>query len=141
MNSFIEELEERCHRIVRNLKTKSSEPTPVTFIGREIAITLERIESIRKQQKELQEHFTKKELYCHSQIMNMEHRPSLKNNWQEQNRLTNEFNSILDQAGWQTRQLISEGETTLHQLRIRLLELLNMYDQLLPQDGTRKSTT
>ena len=140
MSLIADDLQDKCRRIVRNLKKNSSEPTPATFVGREIALTLDHMDKVRERQRVLGARFVEKELYIDTQIMNLESRPSLANNWLEQTRLRNEFNRMLDRAEWHAQRLAIESESTLQQLQSRLLELWNMYNQLSIEHGDTTST-
>lgn len=140
MSIIVDDLEDKCRRIVRKQKQQPTEPTPVTFIGREMALTLDHMDTVRDRQKDLKKQLLEKELYCHSEIMNLEHRPSLRNNWLEQTRLKNEFNRMLDRAEWHAQRLAIENESALQHLQKRLLELWNMYDQLSLENGDTQNT-
>lgn len=140
MNNFIDDLEGKCQRIVHKLTKQSSEPRPVTFVGREMAVLIDQIGKVREQQKKLNAQLLEKELHLDTQILNLDSRPSLKNNWLEQTRLRDEYASRIDHAKWQHERLTMDNESTLRKLHMRLLELLNMYDQLSIQHGDTKNT-
>ena len=141
MSIIADDLEDKCRRIIRNLKKHSPDPTPATFIGREMALTLDHIDKVRERQRALGARFVDKELYIDTQIMNLEQRLDLLPDWLERTRLKNEFNRILDRAEWHAQRLAIEGESALQQLQTRLLELWNMYDQISLEDENPKDTT
>lgn len=140
MSSFIHDLEDKCRQIVHKLTREPLDSSPVTFVGREMAVLLDQIDNVREQQKALKAQFLEKALQLGTQILNLDSRPSLKNNWLEQTRLRDEYTRRIDSAKWQHRRLAMDYESTLRQLHLRLLELLNMYDQLTPKDGNTKAT-
>lgn len=141
MSFIADDLEDKCRRIVRKQKQQPTEPTPSTFVGREMALTLDHMNTVRERQRALGARFVDKELYIDTQIMNLESRPSLANNWLEQTRLKNEFNRMLDRAEWHAQRLAIENESALQHLRTRLLELWNMHDQLSLEHGDTKDTS
>ena len=130
MSFIVDDLEGKCRQIVRSSKKHSLEQTPATFVIREIALILDHIERVREQQRNVGAAFVDKELYLDTEIMNLDSRPSIKGNWLEQLRLKNEFNRMRDQAEWHAQRLAVENELALQRLQARLVELLNMYDQL-----------
>jgi len=140
MNGFVEGLEDRCKHIVHNRKQTPSEPTPATFTVREMALLLDHIDTIRERIEDLKSQFLEKELSIDSEVLNLKSRPSLKNNWLEQTRLKNEFNQTLDTAERHMQQQVAENDRTLRQSHLRLLELLNMHDQLTFEHGDTKNT-
>lgn len=135
MSFIVDDLEQQCRRIVRVLRNQSSEQTPATFIAREIALKLDHLEVVRKRQRDLGRRFVNKELYIDSQIANLRNRPSLTNDWLGYMRLRNEFDRILDRAEWHAQRFAVEIESRLQDLQQRLLELVNMYDQLSLEHG------
>lgn len=140
MNNFIDDLEDKCRSIVHKLAKQSAEPTPVTFVGREMAVLIDQVSKVRGQKKKLKAQLLDKELHLDTQILNLNSRPSLKNNWLEQTRFRDEYTSRIDNAKWQHERLAMDNESTLRKLHMRLLELLNMYDQLSDQHGDTKNT-
>ncbi len=135
MSHIVDDLEDNCRRLVRKSKKQSPEQTPATFVVRKIALYLDQLDRLRNQQRDLGRRFVDKELYIDSQIMNLRNRPSLTNNWFEQTRLRNEYDRRLDQNEWQAQRMAMDYESQLQQLQLRLLELVNMYDQLSLEHG------
>ena len=140
MSIVADDLEGKCRRLVRNMKEHASEPTPATFVGREMALTLDHMDTVRKRQRVFDEWFVEKELYISTQIMNIEERVDLLPDWLERTRLKNEFNRMLDRIKWQAQRHAIEEESMLRQLQTRLLELWNMYDQLSFEHGDTENT-
>lgn len=130
MSCITDSLDEKCRRIVRKMKKHPSEPTPVTFIEREMALTLDHMDTIRERQKALSAWSIEKELYIDTQILNLEQRADRLPDWLERTRFKNKLNQMLYKVEWDVRRLAIEEESALQQLRKRLLELWNMHDQL-----------
>ena len=131
MSLIAADLEVTCRRIVRKQKRQeSSEPTPSTFIVREMALTLDCMDAIRERQRSLRARFLDKELYFDTQIMNLGEYTKRIANWLERTRFENECNRMLDRAERHAQRLAIENESALQQLQKRLLELWNMHDQL-----------
>ena len=72
MNFIANDLEGKCRRIAQNIMKNDSEPTPTTFIGREISLILDHMKSIRNRHASHRAEFLKKELDTGSQILNTE---------------------------------------------------------------------
>ena len=140
MSSFTRDLEGRCRHIVQRLAEQSLDPSPIAIVGREMGVLLDQIDNVRKQQEALKAQLLDRELQLGTQILNLDSRPSLKNNWLEQTRLRDEYTRRIDSAKWQHQRLAMDYESTLRQLHLRLLELLNMYDQLTLANGYTKDT-
>ena len=139
MSFVANDLEDTCRRIALNLKGHSAEPIPATFIGREIALTLDHMHEVRVRLKGLQARLVERQLSINTEIMSLKSRPSLINNWLEQTRLKNAFGHMLERAEWHTQRLTAESESRLQQLRSRLLELWNLYDQLSLAHGNTQN--
>jgi hypothetical protein len=141
MSIIADNLEERCRHIVRNIKRRASEPTPATFVGREMALNLDQMDVIRERQKELKAQLLKRELEIGTQILNTEERADLVPNKLARMQLVNELKQMLDQIKSQTQHLIIENESALYKLQTRLLQLWNIHDQLSFEHGYPKYTT
>lgn len=119
MTMIADDIEENCRRIARKVKVNRPDPSPATFIGREIALTLDHVDVIRERQRALEAWFMEKQLYIDTQILNLKTKPSLINNWLEQTRLTNEFVRMLDQIERHTHRTATEISSLLQQLQKR----------------------
>ena len=130
MSIIVDSLEENCRAIVRNLEKQPSEPGPMTFIGREMALHLDHMDAIRQRQKELKAELLKRELEIGTQILNAEERADLIPNMMERMQFVNELKQMRDQVQAQVQRLSVESELALQKLRTRLMQLWNMHDQL-----------
>jgi hypothetical protein len=133
-------LEDRCRRLVGRLLKPAAEPTPVTFVVREMALTLDHLDVFRQRQRALESWFVEKQLDLNTQIMRLKTNPILKDNWVEQTRFRNEFIRMLDANEWRTTRAATEISTSIQQLQTRLLELWNIYDQISTHDGDTQGT-
>ncbi len=140
MSMIADEIEDRCRRIGRKMKTHVEDPTPATFISREIALTLDHVDVLRTRQKDLEAWYMEKRLYIDTQILNLKTQPSLMNDWLGQTQLANEFIRMLDSAEGHTQRAATEISSLLQQQQKRLLELWNMHDQISTQYGDTKNT-
>ena len=104
-----------------------------------MALLLEQIDRLEADRTSLERHRKKQELHFGSEILNLERKPSLFNNWPEQNRLRHEYLHRIEEARWRYERLSARIDQTLCEKQSRLLELLTMYDQL--NDGNRANTT
>ncbi|TWU21300.1 hypothetical protein [Bythopirellula polymerisocia] len=137
MNSFGEELEAKCGRIVERMNKQYSAPTPATFVGREIALVLDHIGQLKRHQEKQRKQLMRRELEVGSQILNIQDRVDLIPDWQERTRARDEAKRTLDQLMGQSYRLAWESQTALQRLQGRLLELWNMLDQLAEENGYR----
>ena len=126
MSIIADNLEEKCRHIVRDIKKHASEPTPATFVGRDMALNLDHMDAIRERQKVLKAQLLERELDIGTQILNTEERTDIVPNKMERMQLVNELKQMLDQIKSHTQQLIIENESALHRLQTRLLHLWNV---------------
>ena len=135
MIHFSDVLEKQCRRIARQLKKEDSDVSPATSVRREVALLLSDIDGIRRRQEVQRKQLVRRELDLGSQILNLKDRIDLIPSWQERTRAINEAKHTLDQVRVQIHRLNWESEMSLQRIRTRLLELWNIHDQLVEDDG------
>jgi hypothetical protein len=96
MSIIVDDLEDKCRQTTRDMKRGPLDLTPVTFVGREIALILDQIDKIRDREKALMRRLQARRLSIGTQIMNIDSRTDLVPNWLERTRLKNEFTQMLD---------------------------------------------
>ncbi len=135
MSIIADDLEDKCRRVVRKATKQGSEATPTAFIRREIALTLDHIDTIRKRHKDHRAQLLERELDIGTQILNAEERIDLIPSRMDRSRLVQELKQSLDGITMASQRLTIETESALQQLQIRLLKLWNMHDQLSIKHG------
>jgi hypothetical protein len=73
--------------------------------------------------------------------MNIDDHIGLLPDWLERTRLENEFTQRLDQIENHTQRALIDSDSALQQLQVRLMELLNMHEQLSFEYGDTEDTT
>lgn len=130
MRRFSDHLEKKCRYLIRRISTKEN-GTPATLMEREIALTLEQIDSSRSQNRELRERLDQQRLGIETSILNLEPLRHLPGSlFLERTRLKNQLKHTLVRLEQQFQRQIADGQRTLHALQTRLLELWNMRVQL-----------
>lgn len=137
MTRFTEELEARCRRIVRQQNWELSHGAPTTSLRREMALLLSEMDSLRERHERQRKQLLRRELDLGTQILNLEDRIDLIPNWLERRRAVNEAKHTLDQLMFQRERVSWETESSLQRIRVRLLELWNLHDQLAEEHGDR----
>jgi hypothetical protein len=141
MSVIVDGLEDKCRRIAHEMKELSSGAMPATFVGREIALALDHMDAIRGRQRALLERLHEREVHIDTQIMNIDDHIGLLPDWLERTRLENEFTQRLDQIENHTQRALTDSDSALRQLQVRLMELLNMHEQLSFEYGDTEDTT
>jgi hypothetical protein len=140
MSFIADDIEDKCRRIARKVAKDASEATPNTFIGREMALLLDHMDTIRKRHKNQRAQLLEKELDIGTQILNTEERIDLIPNRMERMRLVRELKQMLDRITLASQHLATETESALQHLQERLLKLWNMHDQLSNDHGDTETT-
>ena len=52
MTPFVEDLEEKCRRIVSKMQKQGPSSSPATFVGREMALLLDQVARVTKQRED-----------------------------------------------------------------------------------------
>jgi hypothetical protein len=129
------DLEQKCRKIVHKMLKQESDSTPATFVGREMALLLDQMDSVRQSKEKQANQLKRRELELGTQILNFENRNDLISDWLERTRMITEVKRTLDQINAQTQRLMWESDSAVQRLQGRLLELWNMHDQLGEEYG------
>lgn len=140
MSFIAKDLEEKCRRIARKVTEHDFGATPVAFIGREMALVLDHIDTARKRYAKNRAELREKELELGSEILNTEERVDLFPNRIERIRLVQDLKRSLDHILMAAQRLAAETESAVQHQQLRLLKLWNMYDQLSIEHGDTQNT-
>ena len=141
MSFVADDLEANCRRLVRALRKQPIDSTPARAVAREIALTLDHLDSVRSRQRDLGRRFVDKELFMDAEITGLRSRPSLTNDWFSYIRIRSELQRMLDRVEWHAQRLALRTESVVRELQSKLLELWNMYSQLTYDNGNRSTSS
>ena len=141
MTLMTEELEHKCRQIAGSIKRRPPEATPEAFVMRELALLLDHVDTIRDRQKAMRRRLREKELFFDTQTMNIDKRIDLLPSWLERTKLKNEFARMFERVQTRIHRILIEDDAAILRLQVRLLELLNMYEQLSIEYGDPQPST
>ena len=111
------------------------EGTPKTFLEREMALVLDHMERLRRQDRNLRDQLSKRQCDIETRILNLQPLPNhyLSHHWLERQLLINQLTRSVLRLEDHQRRVAVDTEKQIQAIQIRLLQLLNMRQQL-PQD-------
>jgi len=130
-------LEERCRDLLTATWNHSRAATPATLLERELALTLDHIEGLRHQNQHSR--FSLDHLRCdiESRMLNLQPLPRhyVGYRWAQQQQMINQLTNARVRLEESQRRLLVEYGNRMRELHDRLLELLNMREQVREDDG------
>ncbi len=129
MMQAAQDLERRCRQLVHSLDAKSD---PTDSVVEEVALTLDQIDDVRRQEKRLRDRLSDRELDLKSKIMNLK-TPLLEYDWDKwarRKQMVHGLEKNLSGIEQQVQRLAVDRESKIHGLLDRLWGLWKMRDQL-----------
>ena len=137
-----DDLERRCRDLLRASHENEESETPATFVQRELALTLNHIQRLRRRDRHAHQGLLERECDIETQIMNI--RPSdhryMPHRWAEQSRMVIQLSASLAAVEDQRRRVNVDYDKRMQTLHDRLLQLLNMHAQLYHYHGNSEDT-
>jgi hypothetical protein len=143
MSGAGEDLERRCRELVNAKRMGDWDSEPVAFVEREIAVTLEQLDNLRRRHEVQSHSMTERECEIDSRILNLYPRPLHYTGqiWTERITMINKLVNTLVTLEGQQRRAAIEYDRRAEALHNRLLQLLNMRDQVHEPDGHPRDST
>ncbi len=137
MSHAAENLERRCQEVLKTSPMEDPEGTPKTILEREMALVLDHIERLRRQDRDTRHQLSKRQNEIETRILNLQPLPNhyLSHHWEERQSLISQLTgSVLRLEDHQQRVAV-DTEKQIQAIQIRLLQLLNMRQQLPQYHG------
>ena len=137
MTRAAENLERKCREVLRTSPMEDPEGTPKTFLEREMALILDHMERIKRQDRDIRDRLSKRQCDIENRILNLQSPPNhyLSHPSKDQQSLINQLTgSVLRLEDHQQRVAV-DTEKQIQAIQIRLLQLLNMRQQLPQYHG------
>jgi hypothetical protein len=142
MTRTAEDLEKKCRDLLRATRKEGEDATPATLIEREMELTLDHIQRLRRHDRRQRYRLLERECEIETRIMNLRpHRRNyLGNRWEERHKMINQLTAALVRMENHHRRVAVDYDKRMQALHDRLLRLMNMRDQLYLHDGHSEDT-
>lgn len=142
MSRTTDDLEERCRGWLRAAGKGGDGDMPATMIEREMALTLDHIDKLRRHDRRIRHELLERECDIETRITRLCPLPHIyvDPHWAARNKLINQLTNVLVRIEEHQHRAAVDYDRRMQTLHDRLMQLLNMREQLRHHDGHSEDT-